>query len=189
MSTLNAEPELISFQEWGKTEPEISPTQRETLKEAESKEVQTEAVETESKEAQTEAVETEAVETEAVETEAVETEAVETEAVETEAVETKPWFAVSEQYVILVNDRPRFYTSTEEEAIETIWKLINYVRRLHPDWKYYTVRAEENELHLTRTYNFWITQYEEIVYYFRWQKIEQIKFKDCEGNEKNVHSH
>ena len=164
MSTLNAEPELISFQEWGKTEPEISPTQRETLKEAESKEVQTEAVETESKEAQTEAV-------------------------ETEAVETKPWFAVSEQYVILVNDRPRFYTSTEEEAIETIWKLINYVRRLHPDWKYYTVRAEENELHLTRTYNFWITQYEEIVYYFRWQKIEQIKFKDCEGNEKNVHSH
>lgn len=93
-------------------------------------------------------------------------------------VKQQSWRQVpeSELHVILVNDKPRFYSKTAEEARNKIWEIVNFVTELHPDWKYYTVQVSENEYQITRVYNWWVTQYEEVYKTLRIEKVVQLEF-------------
>jgi hypothetical protein len=107
---------------------------------------------------------------------------------ESETSETESlWKQVpdSELHVILVDDHPRYYAKTVEEARSKIWDIVKVIAEIHPDWKYYTVQVSENEYQITRVYKWWVMQYEQIYRTLRIEPISQIEFSFPEEEPEN----
>lgn len=78
-------------------------------------------------------------------------------------------------YVISVNDCPKGYVHSEEQAKELIIKkLRTSVRNDYLDVSYHVEQVSENEFHLTASYNWYVVSYERVVLKVKYDKLPLI---------------
>jgi hypothetical protein len=84
----------------------------------------------------------------------------------------------STRYVISINERPRFYVRTKDQAVAKIERIAEYLTDAHPDYNFYLNQVTENVWQMTRSYRWFLISYEEVYRTIRYDKVVDIVFAE-----------
>jgi len=86
----------------------------------------------------------------------------------------------SDRYVLSINERPKYYVKTAEEADICMWHVARCLCKLDPDYTTRYVRVGRNALNIERECNWYVISYPEIVHRLRYHKVEGVRLEMVE---------
>ena len=77
-------------------------------------------------------------------------------------------------YVITVNEKPKCFTKTEEDAKKMMWEVARKLYVTHPSYKTFLVKTGPNTMEVEERYKWFVMSHRQTAYYLKYHKIPRI---------------